>query len=122
VETVLVLFVLFSIKHFLADFVFQSNTMVEQKGTYGAFGGLQHAFTHAMLTAFLLLPVIPLIMVVLKLAFLDGVIHYHIDWAKQQFSKGYTPADKSFWFWLGLDQMLHQLTYVIIIGWVVITI
>jgi hypothetical protein len=122
VETVIILLLLFSIKHFLADFVFQSNTMVQEKGTYGAMGGLQHAFTHAMLTAFLLLPVIPVVMVVLKIAFIDGIIHYHIDWIKQKASKGYTPADKAFWFWLGLDQMLHYITYLVITAWVVITI
>ena len=52
-------------------------------------------------------------------ALFDMAVHYHIDWAKQQLNKGLTPADRVFWVWFGLDQALHYLTYIAIIGWAV---
>ena len=45
----------------------------------------------------------------------SGLVHYHIDWIKQQLNRGYTTADRQFWFWLGADQAAHYLTYVGII-------
>ena len=50
------------------------------------------------------------------LALLDFVIHYHIDWAKMNLSQGLTTDNHKFWIWLGFDQMLHYLTYILIIG------
>ena len=52
----------------------------------------------------------------LMLSILDFSLHYHIDWARMYINKryNYTPSDKGFWFWLGLDQLLHQLTYIVI--------
>jgi hypothetical protein len=119
-ETILVLLALFGIKHFLADYVFQTPKMLEEKGTYGAFGGLQHAYVHGLLTGFVLLPVVPSLLVICKLAIIDGIIHYHVDWTKKQMSSHYTIADKEFWFWFGLDQTLHYLTYIGIITWVTV--
>lgn len=118
--TLLVLLALLTVKHFLADFVFQTQNMVDTKGTYGAFGGLHHAFIHGMFTAFVLLPIIPQTIVILQLAFVDAFLHYHIDWAKMRIGAKYqyTPADKAFWFWIGLDQLLHYLTYILITAWV----
>ena len=47
------------------------------------------------------------------LAFFDFVTHYHIDWLKMNYGNRdiTTPA---FWNHLGLDQMIHQLTYILI--------
>ena len=47
---------------------------------------------------------------------LDGLIHYHIDWAKQNLSRKYNSHDRQFWMWLGLDQAFHYLTYAFILG------
>jgi hypothetical protein len=42
------------------------------------------------------------------------VVHYHIDWLKEEI--GYRlklpPDRKIFWVAFGIDQWLHQLTYV----------
>lgn len=118
-EIVIVLFTLFVLKHFIADFIFQTDTMVIEKGIYGAPGGLHHAYVHGMMTAFLLLPFISGVLVVLQYAFVDALIHYHVDWAKMNICRNMTPKDKPFWFWLGVDQMLHYLTYIGIIAWIV---
>lgn len=109
------LLTLFVIKHFIADFLLQFNYMIEEKGRYLATGGIQHSAIHGILTYFILLyftnPYTSTM-----LAMLDFVIHYHIDWAKMNLSQGLTTDNHKFWIWLGFDQMLHYLTYILIIG------
>lgn len=120
-EVILILFALLIIKHFLADFVLQTNSMVMEKGTYGAIGGIQHSAIHAGLTALIFLTILTDASTVVLLAFIDGVVHYHIDWAKMNINRrrNLTPADEAFWFWLGLDQLMHYLTYIGLIALVI---
>lgn len=118
-NTIILLLALFGVKHFICDFVLQYDYMIKDKGTYGAPGGLHHAATHACWTFLILIPFITSPNQLLLLPLLDGVIHYHIDWAKQQLNRGLTTADRMFWVWLGADQGLHYLTYVGIIGYLV---
>lgn len=124
IQLIVLLLALFGIKHFLCDFVFQYNYMLGDKGIYGAPGGRDHAATHALGTLIVLLIVLPWSMsshiAAIALAGLDGLIHYHIDWAKTNLSAKYTPKDKEFWVYLGADQGLHYLTYILIIGIVVL--
>ena len=107
-------------KHAVADFFLQSETIYRQKGIYGAPGGLLHAFTHILLTApvFFLFPggSVALAFGLLGAEFL---VHYHIDWAKEQIVRhyGWRFADRQYWGALGFDQLLHGLTYVAIL-WV----
>ena len=89
--------------------------MIEQKGTYGAIGGLHHAGIHGLGTTLILLIFVNPVAAMLS-GLLDAGIHYHIDWAKTNLSQGYTPTQNEFWFWLGLDQTLHYLTYIAIIA------
>lgn len=96
-------------KHFLADFVIQDQHMVKDKGTYGAVGGLIHSFQHTILTLCVLLWFNPAMAI--GLAIVDGILHYHIDWAKMNLSEKLIPTDQKFWTWLGADQLLHHLTY-----------
>lgn len=109
-ELALILIALLLFKHFLIDFVAQTDQMVREKGTYGADGGLVHAGQHALVTFWIILIFAPHLAV--PLALLDGLLHYHIDWAKMNLAKGLTPADHKYWAWIGIDQLLHQLTYV----------
>jgi hypothetical protein len=116
---IIILLALFGIKHFVADFLLQFNFMIKDKGTYGAPGGRDHAGIHGLLTlGILLFFVNPY--TALLLAMLDTFVHYHIDWAKTNLSQGLTPADRKFWIWLGADQALHYLTYILIIGIIVL--
>ena len=98
----------------------QYDYMVRDKGIYGAAGGIHHAALHATLTLWILVFVVGNANVAIVLALLDGAIHYHIDWIKQKFTRGLTPSDRKFWIYLGLDQCLHYLTYVAIIGFLVL--
>ena len=122
--TIILLLALFGIKHFFADFVWQTPKMLAEKGTYGAKGGLMHAGTHTVGTFVVLVAVFPWsiwsYIAAAMLAVLDGVIHYHVDWAKTNLSRGLTPADQRFWVWLGADQGMHYLTYIAIIGIIVL--
>lgn len=101
----------FIVKHFLADFPLQPPYQWMNKGKYGHPGGILHAGIHAAFTLVILwwfnMP--------LWLAGVDAVIHYHVDWLKMQFT--WKPDNKYFWWALGVDQMLHYLTYVGIVAY-----
>ena len=118
-ETILLLFFGFVVKHFLCDFVLQFNNMIREKGTYGARGGLYHAGIHGWFTFVVLIPFFPAIAILAGI--IDFLIHYHIDWAKMKLTKNLSFTDRNYWVWFGLDQMLHYLTYIAIIAWVVNT-
>jgi len=111
----------FAVKHFFCDFSLQTARMVQQKGHYGHVGGLQHAGIHTAGTAIVLLALTVDPVIATVLAFLDGVVHYHVDWVKEQMVRRlkFTPDDSAFWIWLGLDQLMHYLTYIAILAIVV---
>lgn len=115
VEIGVLLLALFGIKHFLCDFLWQYPYMARDKGMYGGIGGLHHAGLHGISTFVVLVFIVPYI--ALWASFIDFIVHYHIDWSKQQLIRGLTPNDRKFWIYFGLDQCLHYLTYVGIIGW-----
>lgn len=118
---ILLILLLFVVKHFLADFWLQFPYMIEEKGTYWAEGGRHHALVHTAGTFLVLSFIMPgSIDLAVYLAFMDGIIHYHIDWAKMNLSRGSTPVDPAFWTWLGFDQALHYLTYILIIAIIIL--
>jgi hypothetical protein len=119
-STVFVLLALFGIKHFVADYLMQFDYMLREKGIYGATGGVHHSLVHASWTFLILVFFCDNADVIIALAFADFVLHYHIDWCKQQLNCGLTPADRKFWVWMGADQALHYLTYIGIIAYVTI--
>lgn len=118
-QVLLLLFLLFT-KHFIADFPLQRPFHYLNKGTYGHYGGIQHALIHASFTLMVLfwfhVLVFPIsINLIIIAAGLDGIIHYHIDWAKVKLNKllGWGPTThEEFWVLLGLDQFLHAVTYI----------
>jgi len=121
---IIVLLALFGIKHFLCDFLWQTPRMLREKSIYGKIGGIQHAGVHALGTIMVLVLVFPWGLgnhiFAIILGTLDGILHYHIDWIKQQLNRGITAADRMFWVWLGADQCLHYLTYILIIAIIVL--
>ncbi len=104
-------------KHFLFDFVFQSDWQVRNKGRYGHPGGLVHAGLHGTgtLVVGLLAALIGAIGLgaALVLALADALIHYHVDWSKAQISRRMklSPDRHAFWIALGADQAAHHVTY-----------
>ncbi len=110
------LFLLF-IKHFICDFPLQAYPwMYRNKGTYMHPGGIAHAGIHALGTLLVLAPFIGSLSVLY--AAIDMLVHYHIDWAKMNISKRYDLQPNNserFWILLGFDQLLHHITYFMII-------
>jgi Protein of unknown function (DUF3307) len=112
-----VLFLLI-LKHFICDFPLQAFPyMYKNKGTYGHMGGIVHAGIHTFGTL-LFLGLFGGGWWIIPAALFDGVIHYHIDWAKMSLGSVLDlKPDNSEWFWilLGLDQLLHYFTYFAIV-------
>lgn len=100
-------------KHFLADFVLQTNGMA--RGKERAHGWLAplalHCLCHAVLTLAIVLVVEPRLW---WLAAVDFAVHMAIDRAKSLVGQRtrWGPTDTRFWWLLGFDQCLHQLTCV----------
>jgi len=105
------LLLLLFIKHWIADFVIQSEWQVSQKGTYLAAGGLLHAGIHGVLTALVLMFFIPILYTAVIMGLLDMLIHYHTDYVKARFGTK-DPNTQMFWIQLGLDQLCHSAFYI----------
>ena len=111
-EFVMLALLLLQVKHWYVDFVMQTPEMVAGKGIYGNPTGVLHSAQHGLAT-FVILAFFtnPFLAAVLALA--DFVTHYHIDWYKM--NKGCRDIqDPKFWNHLGLDQMAHQIVYLVI--------
>jgi len=105
------------IKHFICDFPLQAYPWIYlNKGKYLHPGGICHAAIHGLGTLLVLAPFIGA--AAITYALIDMLVHYHIDWAKMNLTRRHDlKPDNSEWFWilLGIDQLLHHLTYFAII-------
>jgi hypothetical protein len=106
------LIIVFQVKHWYIDFVLQTDEMVKGKGIYGNPQGLLHSFQHGIVTFGLMLFYVPEL--ALMLACIDFVTHYHIDYIKMKYGCR-DITQKEFWIHLGLDQMMHQIVYVLLL-------
>ena len=108
------LLILFLIKHFLVDFVCQTQYQWKNKGTFLHPGGLIHSGLHGLSSYVILLGYVanPI-----PLALLDCVTHYAIDYTKSNLNRilQIGPESPIFWGFVGLDQLLHYLVYIYII-------
>jgi len=107
------------LKHAAADFFLQTPFQYCNKGIYGHPGGFLHAGIHVALTPLVYLLIAPAsLLLAAAIALGEFVVHYHIDWTKEQITRraGYTPRTPRFWHALGIDQLLHGLTYLVIVG------
>jgi len=116
---VIVLLTFLFLKHFIADFVYQPPFMYQNKGTYGHVGGLLHAGLHCFVTGLILGIFSFNLLLILGVIFLEFIIHYHMDWFKMWYNakKGWgASTHNEFWVLLGFDQLIHSLTYLLIVG------
>ncbi|SFT34433.1 DUF3307 domain-containing protein [Sedimentitalea nanhaiensis] len=121
VSTVFILFCLLQIKHMFADYFLQTPRMLAGRATYWHLGRAQHALIHAIGSAAALLLIGAPIGFILTICAAEWVVHFHIDWAKAHHSEtcGYCPNDAGFWRAAGIDQALHQFTYIALVwAWV----
>jgi hypothetical protein len=113
----LLLLVAFQIKHFVADYLLQPDWMLRGKGDPVHAGGYAHAAVHGLGSAAIMLlfglSAIPLVI----LAVAECIVHYLIDFAKARWTRSHPAAIESHAFWAayGGGQLLHQLTYAVMI-------
>jgi lipid-A-disaccharide synthase-like uncharacterized protein len=86
--------------------------MVKGKGIYGNLMGLLHSAQHGFAT-FLITVLITNWYFALCIALMDFATHYHIDWVKMNYGNR-DITNPLFWNHLGLDQMAHQIVYLIL--------
>lgn len=112
VHSLVILYVAFTAKHFLADYLLQSNWMLwGREQVHGWLAPLAaHAGCHAALTLVLALVFAPALW---WLALVDFVVHATIDRGKTLAVRALRVAntDRSWWALFGGDQALHQLTH-----------
>ena len=104
-------------KHLAGDFFLQSKRQLQCKGIYGHPMGMLHSFIHVVgsCAVFLILPAT--IAVGTALIVGEFLLHYHIDWGKEQLGSRFklNITQNHYWRLFGIDQWLHHLTYLIYI-------
>ena len=120
VSSLLFLLFLLQVKHLIVDWCWQPSYELQNKGTYGHWGGIRHAGKNAIGTGLCLLPFFGVVGAIVGIV-IDFALHYHIDFAKMNINKlkGWEPKHPEFWYLTGLDQFLHQATYLLII-WILL--
>jgi len=107
-----------AVKHFMADYVFNPVwTVPVNKHIYGSRGSLEHSGLHALFCFLALVSFIPT-QYALYAALFDGIVHYHEDYIKTKFLHERTLSRKIKQIITGADQLVHILTYVIIVAWI----
>lgn len=114
-DIVLIMLILFT-KHFIIDFINQTNEEVESKGKYLEILGMWHSIKHGIATMIIMVPFCGFYWAIVA-GLIDYILHYHIDYFKMRIGKSMNlnPSNKAFWIIIGLDQYLHTLTYMFII-------
>jgi Protein of unknown function (DUF3307) len=109
--------VILQVKHYLFDFVFQRPyEFFRHKGDYGHPSGIIHAGLHAFGSTPAFLVITPTFWVGAAIVVGEFLIHYHVDWTKEQIERrlSLSAANKS--LVLGADQLAHHLTYAAMIA------
>ena len=112
--SLLILYVVFRMKHFICDFMLQSDWMALNKGKSGK-EGYQALFSHTLIHAIGTL----LIMLVFApslwwLSLIDFLVHSIVDRVKGVLTlkKDWGTQDTMFWWAFGADQELHNFTHI----------
>jgi hypothetical protein len=120
---ILVLLILFQIKHWYADFVIQTYMQTVKKGIWLDPVGLSHTVDHiwtSLVVLFLFslfVPISPAL--ILAVVLIEGILHYTIDYVKVKY--GCKDNTKPlFWNQFGMDQLAHQITYIAIVAYLLI--
>jgi hypothetical protein len=116
---ILILLTLLQFKHCYADFVLQTYIQTVKKGEWLNPIGVSHSLEHvycSLVVLFIFSLFSPLnIALVLAVALVEGIIHYLTDYSKVKYgSKDQTKP--IFWHQFGADQLIHQLTYTLMVS------
>ena len=120
IESLIFVLILLQLKHWYVDFVIQTDEEIKYKGIYFDWRGLKHSVKHGLGTFLVLLTITgwAYIGYAFIIACMDVLAHYHIDWVKMNYGEQDNKTTQ-FWDHFGLDQMAHQLCYIILAGLVV---
>lgn len=107
----------------LGDYFLQTKMMLDGRDQYLHFGRFLHAGIHAAGSLIVFAVIGAPMWFTVPLVLAEWVIHYHIDWWKGRLTseQNLTPVDAGYWRASGIDQALHQLTYVAMI-WLWLTV
>lgn len=114
---ILLLLLFLQIKHWYADFVIQTYMQTVKKGVWLDPVGISHSCDH-MWTTFLALLIYSLfytvpVLLIIAIGLVEGVTHYIIDYVKVKY--GCKDNTKPlFWNQFGMDQLAHQICYLLI--------
>ncbi|WP_366872894.1 DUF3307 domain-containing protein [uncultured Roseobacter sp.] len=105
---------LLQVKHMLADYFLQTRSMLDGRADYLHMGRLAHVGVHGAGSAIVFLIVGSSLLFVFPLVLAEGIVHYHVDWWKGRYTseQQLTTADAAYWRASGIDQALHQFTYI----------
>ena len=118
---ILLLLLLFQIKHWYADFKIQTYMQTVKKGVWLDPVGMSHTADHIWTTLVILFlfsflhPIT--IAAIVTISVCEGIYHYLIDYTKVKY--GCKDNTKPlFWNQFGLDQLAHQVSYLAIAAFV----
>ena len=111
----LLVLIFLQFKHLITDFFLQSPYILDNRKTYGHLGGILHVAIHGAGSIAVFWIMGTSLWAMIAIVIVEVLVHYHLDWAKDNFvaRKELTTSDNLFWYALGVDQALHQLTYVL---------
>lgn len=117
------LFVLFQVKHIVCDWLWQTRYELSNKGIYGHPGGILHSVKHALCSFPILWLYEAQMLVIYTLVIVEFLLHYHIDWTKRRLMARFTiTSGHKYFTWIIVgDQMLHQLTYFLMLALIFVT-
>ena len=112
--SLLILYIAFRFKHFVCDFMLQSDWMALTKGKPGKEGYqalFSHTLIHSLGTLVIVLAYAPSLW---WLAGVDFLIHSIVDRLKgiTTLKQGWQTKDTLFWWAFGADQELHNFTHI----------
>ena len=119
VTLIFVLLIIYQIKHFLCDYLWQGPYMLGKFKDRGwVLPLLAHSSVHALATFLIVFVFTQALLLSIGLALFDLVIHFTMDRIKASpdLLGRYGIKEKQFWWSLGLDQMVHHLTHYAIIA------
>lgn len=116
IKWLFLLLIVYQVKHFMADYIFQNVYMLQKaRAGWNFVGPLSiHCGVHAAFTLGIALYVNPSLW---WLALLDFGIHFLMDRIKagpRYLGRYNNPTTKAFWVAFGFDQLVHHLTHLYI--------
>lgn len=109
----LIVLVVLTTKHLVFDFFLQTLSQVRNKKIYGHPAGLLHAGGHALGSCLAFAVITPSVVTGIVIVVGEFVLHYHIDWLKEKIGNVWQlrSDQREYWWLFGIDQWLHQMTY-----------